>query len=331
MNEKILLSICIPTYNRAHYLKQCLDNIVCQFKDKKIKNSIEIIISDNASTDNTAQIAEKFQKNFDNIKYFQNEKNLGFDKNTINSVVKANGKYCWHIGDDDFIQNGILKFLINFLSKNDVCLLTVKYHYFVDIGKSLKEDLNISEEKNIIYSNSAEEFWLKGYCEGTLGIFIFNRELWLKTDRKSYRDMWAYFEIILKMIHSSNSKLAYLDYPAFFMGQDYKWRENGGELFTHINWIKVLKKLEGFGYDKDFVEQIKKLTDKNFPVVMINAKNNNLNCSFSNLKLIYRELYEHPIQLFFATIIFFIPNSLIKILKSLRNKLKKEIDDNKRA
>ena len=47
--NKPLLSICIPTYNRSYYLKECLDCIVCQFRDKEVCDQVEIVISDNAS------------------------------------------------------------------------------------------------------------------------------------------------------------------------------------------------------------------------------------------------------------------------------------------
>lgn len=322
MENNILLSICIPTYNGAKKLQQCLTNITCQLKDPNIKNAIEVVVSDNASADNTTQVVKKFQENFDNIKYFKNETNIGFDENTINSVAKANGKYCWHIGDDDFIQNGVLKFLVDFLSKSDPTLLTVEYHSFIDVDKSLKEDTNITQEKNIIlHSGSPEEFWTKGYCEGTLGVFISNRALWLAMNRKNYEKRCAYYEIILKMMKVSDVKLAHFNYPAFYMGQDYTWQKKGGGFFTYIDWVRVLRKLEGFGYEKNFIKQLAKITTSNFPMVLLDAKNNDLPWSFFNLKLMYKELYQYPIQLFFATIIFFIPNSLIKMLKSVRNKL----------
>lgn len=51
MSEKPLLSICIPTYNRAEYLAKSLDTLVClpEFNSSEV----EVVISDNASTDNT--------------------------------------------------------------------------------------------------------------------------------------------------------------------------------------------------------------------------------------------------------------------------------------
>ena len=75
-----LLSICIPTYNRGNYLRKCLQSIEIQL-DKKphLQNLVEIVISDNHSTDTTKEVVNEFIPKFSHIKYVVNEKNVGFD------------------------------------------------------------------------------------------------------------------------------------------------------------------------------------------------------------------------------------------------------------
>jgi len=76
MESKIILSICIPTFNRAEYLESTILSIVKQTKFQET-NEVEIIISDNCSTDNTKEISEKYTKMYGNkIRYFRNEKNI---------------------------------------------------------------------------------------------------------------------------------------------------------------------------------------------------------------------------------------------------------------
>ena len=57
--KTILLSICIPTYNRAAYLEECLQSLI----ESRIgyENSVEIVLLNNCSTDNTIDIIEKFK------------------------------------------------------------------------------------------------------------------------------------------------------------------------------------------------------------------------------------------------------------------------------
>ncbi len=113
LDKQPILSICIPTYNRVNYLKECLDSIVCQFRDKNIYDQVEIVISDNASEDTTQELVREYQKNWDNIKYFRNNQNIGFDRNVLKAVDIAQGEYCWLLGDDDALFENALKTIID--------------------------------------------------------------------------------------------------------------------------------------------------------------------------------------------------------------------------
>lgn len=103
MQNKPILSICIPTYNREKYLKECLDSVINQewFDEEKI----EIIISDNASKDNTTELVKEYQNKHKNIRYFRNDKNLGSAKNILNLALHlAKWEYVWLFWDDDLMS-----------------------------------------------------------------------------------------------------------------------------------------------------------------------------------------------------------------------------------
>lgn len=88
-NKKPLLSICIPTYNRGDILNVTLSSLV---KDSAFGEDVEIIISDNASTDNTHEICNSYVEKYDNIYYYRNSENIK-DQNFIRVLSLANGKY----------------------------------------------------------------------------------------------------------------------------------------------------------------------------------------------------------------------------------------------
>ncbi len=67
-DNKIKLSICIPTHNRARFIKETLENVISQADD-----AVEIVIVDGASTDNTEEVARFFQQKFENIIYYRGE------------------------------------------------------------------------------------------------------------------------------------------------------------------------------------------------------------------------------------------------------------------
>ena len=114
-----LLSICIPTYNREQYLDETLASIINQLKPDNVGN-VEICISDNASTDNTAQIVAKYKANPSiNLVYSRNEKNLGADANYLKAVEIASGTYCWLLGSDDKPEPTALQQLLGYVCKGD--------------------------------------------------------------------------------------------------------------------------------------------------------------------------------------------------------------------
>ena len=103
-NSTPLLSICIPTYNRAIYLEEALKNIT---SDKAFGEEVEIIISDNASTDETKQIAERYTEKYNNIYYYKNEENIR-DRNFILALLRGNGRYVRLFNDTLRLKEGAL-------------------------------------------------------------------------------------------------------------------------------------------------------------------------------------------------------------------------------
>ena len=83
-----LVSICIPTYNRAECLEKTIESIICQ--PEFISGEVEIVVSDNASEDSTAEICGKY-KEFSNFYYHRNHENVR-DKNFPIVLSKAHGK-----------------------------------------------------------------------------------------------------------------------------------------------------------------------------------------------------------------------------------------------
>lgn len=71
---KPTISLCIPTYNRAKYLKKSIDSVICQPEFQN--GEVEIVISDNASTDGTEKLGKTYESEYENIKYFKNSKNI---------------------------------------------------------------------------------------------------------------------------------------------------------------------------------------------------------------------------------------------------------------
>ena len=112
--EKDLLGICIPTYNRSGYLRECLRSVIDEFSPY----GFPIYISDNCSTDNTTTVVSSFENDYDNIKYVRNNSNLGPYRNILNVIQMAETRYIWFMGDDDAIRKGSVERLVKIMSTN---------------------------------------------------------------------------------------------------------------------------------------------------------------------------------------------------------------------
>ena len=91
-----LVSICVPAYNSGQYITETLDSLINQ-----THNNIEIIVSDNASTDNTENIVGKYLKQDKRIRYYRNDENIGYANNIKNAVshAKSNIIAIYHADD----------------------------------------------------------------------------------------------------------------------------------------------------------------------------------------------------------------------------------------
>lgn len=112
-----ILSICIPTYNRAEYLRKTLDSIVSQPRFQNT-DDVEIVISDNCSPDNTPDIVMDYvQKYGGKIRYFRNDTNV-FDKNLELSMSRGRGLFIKSHNDTLLLHDGALDIMCDFLQQN---------------------------------------------------------------------------------------------------------------------------------------------------------------------------------------------------------------------
>lgn len=113
MSEFPVLSICIPTYNRASFLDGNLSRIIPCIRDR----NIPVCISDNASTDSTRDIVERHKKLYPNISYRRNDSNLGVDPNISAVLAMAETDYAWLLSDDDRLFDGAVDLVLKQLEQ----------------------------------------------------------------------------------------------------------------------------------------------------------------------------------------------------------------------
>ena len=128
LKTRPILTIGIPTYNRADFLIKCLDNIYSQIAND---SRFEVLVCDNCSTDNTATVIEKYKSKYGTLIYHKNEMNIGVSKNIQKVLELSNGEYINLHGDDDYFNEGVYDTIINMVNSNkdcDLMYLSMKLH-----------------------------------------------------------------------------------------------------------------------------------------------------------------------------------------------------------
>lgn len=122
MTRRPLLSICIPTYNREGFLRECLASIQAE----GLYDQFEIVVSDNASTDQTLNVLEEFRHRLP-LRWTVQDSNIGPDRNFDAVVAFAEGEYCWLLGSDDVAEPDAVARLLKALRRYQTDILHFGY------------------------------------------------------------------------------------------------------------------------------------------------------------------------------------------------------------
>ena len=119
MKEKdSLLTIAIPTIERPSHLERQLTNLCAQYDER-----IEIIVSDNSTSDNTREVVKTFHERMPNLVYSRNSCDIGFDRNLLKLYEMARSEYIWFLCDDDMVRPGAIGKVIDLISKFEPTVL----------------------------------------------------------------------------------------------------------------------------------------------------------------------------------------------------------------
>jgi abequosyltransferase len=96
-----ILSVCIPTYNRAAFLRESLTSVFRAIEG--LEDAVEVLVSDNASSDDTSTVIAEFQSRYPQLRYNRNLQNV-IDENFFIAADLARGEYVWVFADDDLME-----------------------------------------------------------------------------------------------------------------------------------------------------------------------------------------------------------------------------------
>lgn len=142
MNPKV--SIVLPCYNGASMLPQAIESVLSQtFQDW------ELIIVNDCSTDNTLEIAMRYEENDERIRVFSNSVNKKLPASLNEGFSHARGEYFTWTSDDNILLPNMLEMLCSFLDKHEDIGLVVSDYDIIDVNGNYVRTIKIPNDINI--------------------------------------------------------------------------------------------------------------------------------------------------------------------------------------
>ena len=194
----MLLSICIPTYNRCDKVLSLLRFVM---EEVKPASDIEVIVSDNCSTDNTQTVLNEYVQDKEMIHYSRNSDNLGLIGNLHRLVELAHGQYVWFMGDDDIYYQGVIGQVISKLKGGAYSYLFINHCAYKDnpsdgtgFSSAIPESLSCEETQKAmlkIFNHSGTSLMF-------ISASVFNRDILANCDCSGYDNLalplyWSFY------------------------------------------------------------------------------------------------------------------------------------------
>jgi len=123
-----ILTIAIPTYNRSELLNLCLTQVLPQIR--QCPAEVELLVSDNCSTDDTEKVVEAHLAGGAPLRYIRNESNIGPDRNFVQCFNLASGKFVLLLSDDDLLLDGGLEKLLPVLQAGNPGVVHIRSYSY---------------------------------------------------------------------------------------------------------------------------------------------------------------------------------------------------------
>ncbi len=180
------LSICIGTYNRAKFIGETLDSMVVQ-----LEPGVEIVIMDNASSDNTTEVVTQYLLRHPEVRYFRHQENLGVDRNYDEAVNYARGEYCWLMSDDDLLCPRAINKVLSALEGGEDLVIVNAESRNSDLSVLIEKQL-LKHESTVIYGEHDQESFFKKNAKyiSFIGCVVIKRNYWLSKNSSVYYGTW---------------------------------------------------------------------------------------------------------------------------------------------
>ncbi|HEY3421268.1 MAG TPA: glycosyltransferase [Methanomassiliicoccales archaeon] len=241
-DDDIYLTIGIPTFNGSNHLAQVLDSVLSQ----KVSDRIEILISDNSSTDSTQDISKEYQlEHPELISYYRNEQNVGFDANVDLVVTRARGAFVWLLSDNDLLLDGSIDKVLNVIMeyRESIHLIFVNYDSVYKVSDSLTGNT---------VCDGDSYFRLVNFKNSLISSNIVSKSRWSSLHMERYHESkWIHLAYSMESMAPSSGGTGYIMKDFLFkkIGAS-TWGDRGEFIYYGFKYVDIFKGMTALGYHK---------------------------------------------------------------------------------
>lgn len=252
--NEVFLSIAIPTYNRSEFLKETLNSIIPQVVD-----GVEIVVSSNASTDQTDAVMQDYVNRFPFIRYVRSDINRGIDANIHRCTLESRGKYVHLMSDDDIVLPGTVAHLLDTIGRNpDAGFLFFNIQSFSGEFNENILGLSIFRADNDILFADKNKFIDYIWVFATfMSSFVFLKETWEKvSDKEKYIGTDIYLSYVLFEQLNSCTNSLFIARPSIAVRAQYTGSYRIFYAFAYQWSNLLLNRAIEIGYEKKTMRRV---------------------------------------------------------------------------
>ena len=244
----VVLTVCIFTYKRSHLLAKTLRAFQAQIAALGV-DDLEVVVSDNASPDDTEAVAKSFTGAFPHFQYFRQSENIGLVRNYLRAVQLARGRYVWPFSDDDIPVDGAVGRFRDLAIQGQAKFYLGNFSRFSTSTGAVVVDRTLSLESDIPFSSIVTLAARVGLFE-TLTLVsaaIFERARFLAIDHEAFLTDETWFAHVYMLLEAFATRdcLLLADPIVLHNVEDGRWqgqwREASGRSHLYLHSLGTLR------------------------------------------------------------------------------------------
>ncbi|MDR1467409.1 MAG: glycosyltransferase [Oscillospiraceae bacterium] len=234
-----MVSIIVPVFNSEKFLSRCVKSLTCQILDE-----IEIILINDASTDNSLKIIRDFEKKFPNkIRVINSNVNLKQGGARNLGIKAAKGEYLGFVDSDDWVEPNMFSALYKKAKKEDSDMIGCKYFYaFSDknfYAVSNRYSKNLEKISNINLNDKQKECLL--FMISGLWCHLYKRSIILQNNIFFIENITYEDNHFVRLYSLYINKYSFVNKPLYFYFKNLNSTTNLRNKFYHLDRLLIEK------------------------------------------------------------------------------------------